>query len=496
MEERKLYSLAALAAVLTTLLLKYLLGSDIYTITAESVLLPSSYEPQPATLQISQKSGKIVDVFGGIRKDKKVGKVVSYGSSQILLPGLVDTHVHINDPGRSEWETFDTATQSAIAGGVTTLIDMPLNSIPPTTTVKALDEKKKAAAGHLHADLGFWAGSVPGNEKHLSGLLKEDGVKGFKSFMINSGVDEFRAVSPKDIERAFKELSKSANKGHNVTMLFHAESSSKKVDKAVKKAIDGRNPSEYDTYLATHPVQYELDAIRTLIMKMRRYPLINVHIVHLSAAEALPLIRQARADGLKLTVETCYHYLYFSKEDIPDGSVEHKCAPPIRDAANRDLLWKAVKDGDIDLLTSDHSPSDPLTKNIEARDFLNGWGGISSLGLGLPALYTKISTEECGHGLSLGELVEAMSTKPAILAGLHGRKGLIEKGYDADFVLFEPESEHTLSQDDLLYKHHISPYVGEHFSGRVSRTYLRGVKVFDRHLGGILDKVSRRGVIV
>ena len=189
MEERKLYSLAALAAVITTLLLKYLLGSDIYTITAERVLLPSSYEPQPATLQISQKSGKIVDVFGGIRKDKKVGKLVSYGSSQILLPGLVDTHVHINDPGRSEWETFDTATKSAIAGGVTTLIDMPLNSIPPTTTVKALDEKKMAAAGHLHADLGFWAGSVPGNEKHLSGLLKEDGVKGFKSFMINSGVD-------------------------------------------------------------------------------------------------------------------------------------------------------------------------------------------------------------------------------------------------------------------------------------------------------------------
>lgn len=189
MEERKLYSLAALAAVLTTLLLKYLLGSDIYTIIAEKALLPSSFEPQPATLQISKKSGKIVDVFGGIRKDKKVGKVINYGASQILLPGLVDTHVHINDPGRSEWETFDTATQAAIAGGVTTLIDMPLNSIPPTTTVKGLEAKKAAASGNIHSDLGFWAGSVPGNEKHLGSLLKQDGVKGFKSFMINSGVD-------------------------------------------------------------------------------------------------------------------------------------------------------------------------------------------------------------------------------------------------------------------------------------------------------------------
>lgn len=279
-------------------------------------------------------------------------------------------------------------------------------------------------------------------------------------------------------------------------MLFHAESSSKKAEKAMKKALNGRSGIEYDTYLQTHPVEYELDAIRTLLMKMRRYPLINVHIVHLSAAEALPLIRQARADGLKLTVETCYHYLYFNKEDIPDGSVEHKCAPPIRDAANNALLWKALKDGDIDLVTSDHSPSDPLTKNIDAGDFLNGWGGISSLGLGLPALYTKIDAEECGYGLSLGELVEAMSTKPALLAGLHGKKGLIEKGYDADFVLFEPESAYTLSEDDLLYKHHISPYVGHTFTGRVSRTYLRGVKVYDRHMGGVLETVGRRGVIV
>ncbi|TIB68889.1 hypothetical protein E3P77_00724 [Wallemia ichthyophaga] len=496
MEERKLYSVAALAAVLTTLLFKYLLGSDIYTITAQYALLPSSYDPQPATLQVSKKTGKVVEVFGGIRKDKKVGKLINYGPSQILLPGLVDTHVHINDPGRSEWETFDTATQAAIAGGVTTLIDMPLNSIPPTNTVKALVEKKAAATGNIHSDLGFWAGSVPGNTKHLSSLLKQEGVKGFKSFMINSGVDEFKAVSPKDIEKAFKELSKSANKGHNVTMLFHAESSNKKTEKAIKKAIDSSNPADYNTYLQTRPVEYELDAIRTLIMKMRKYPLIHVHIVHLSAAEALPMIRQARADGLKLTVETCYHYLYFNKDDIPDGGVEYKSAPPIRDAANNALLWKALNDGDIDLITSDHSPSDPLTKNIESGDFLNGWGGISSLGLGLPALYTKMSADECGFGLSLGELVEAMSTKPAILAGLHGKKGLIEKGYDADFVLFEPESAYTLSENDLFYKHQISPYIGHTFAGRISRTYLRGVKVYDRHMGGILDKVARRGVFV
>lgn len=189
MEERKLYSLAALAAILTTLLLKYLIGSDVFTITAEKALLPTSLEPQPATIQVNKKTGKIVDVFGGIRKDKKVGTVINYGSTQVVLPGLVDTHVHINDPGRSEWETFDTATQAAIAGGVTTLIDMPLNSIPPTTTVKALDEKKATTNGKLHADLAFWAGSVPGNEKELNKLLNQDGVKGFKSFMINSGVD-------------------------------------------------------------------------------------------------------------------------------------------------------------------------------------------------------------------------------------------------------------------------------------------------------------------
>lgn len=222
MEERKLYSVAALAAVLTTLLFKYLLGSDIYTITAQYALLPSSYDPQPATLQVSKKTGKVVEVFGGIRKDKKVGKLINYGPSQILLPGLVDTHVHINDPGRSEWETFDTATQAAIAGGVTTLIDMPLNSIPPTNTVKALVEKKAAATGNIHSDLGFWAGSVPGNTKHLSSLLKQEGVKGFKSFMINSGVDVRRIFlfgclitlhsrnSKQSLQRTLKRLSRNS----------------------------------------------------------------------------------------------------------------------------------------------------------------------------------------------------------------------------------------------------------------------------------------------
>ncbi|TIC32157.1 allantoinase [Wallemia mellicola] len=496
MQERNLYTFAALAAVLTTLLLKYLLGSDVFTITADKALLSTSYEFQPATIQINKKTGKILDVFGGIRKDKKVGKSIHYGSSQLLLPGLVDTHVHINDPGRSEWETFDSATKAALAGGVTTLVDMPLNSIPPTTSVKGLDEKKSAALGNIHTDLAFWAGSVPGNTKELSKLLKHDGVKGFKSFMINSGVDEFKSVSPKDIEKSFKELSKSANKGHNVTMLFHAESNSKKIDKQIKKDLAGKDSRQYETYLLTHPVVYELDAIKTLIKLMKKYPLINVHIVHLSTAEALPLIRQARADGLRLTVETCYHYLYFNSEDIPDGSVKHKCAPPIRDSENNKLLWKAIKDGDIDLITSDHSPADALTKNLEEGDFLNGWGGIASLGLGLPALHKKISEDTCENNLSLGELVEFLSHKPATLAGLGDRKGLIQKGYDADFAIFEPNSTHVLQEQDLLYKNQISPYVGEEFKGRLSRTYLRGVKAYDRYQGGVLEPSKHRGIVV
>lgn len=279
-------------------------------------------------------------------------------------------------------------------------------------------------------------------------------------------------------------------------MLFHAESNSKKIDKQIKKDLAGKDSRQYETYLLTHPVVYELDAIKTLIKLMKKYPLINVHIVHLSTAEALPLIRQARADGLRLTVETCYHYLYFNSEDIPDGSVEHKCAPPIRDSENNKLLWKAIKDGDIDLITSDHSSSDALTKNLEEGDFLNGWGGIASLGLGLPALHKKISEDTCENHLSLGELVEFLSHKPAILAGLGDRKGLIQKGYDADLAIFEPNATHVLQEQDLLYKNKISPYVGEEFKGRLSRTYLRGVKVYDRYQGGVLEPLKHRGTIV
>ncbi|TIC07214.1 Metallo-dependent hydrolase [Wallemia mellicola] len=482
-------------AGLATLNLLFSVEAKIYTILAEKAILPTSYESQPATIQVDDQSGKILDVFGGIRNDKEVGDVVKVDEKDIILPGLVDSHVHINDPGREEWEGFDTATQAALSGGVTALIDMPLNSIPPTTTIEGLDAKKDATVGRIHSDIGFWAGSVPGNEEHLEALLEQEGVFGFKSFMIDSGVDEFSSVSPEDIKMAFKELTDVAKRGKNVTMLFHAEKETKKIDEKIEKNIEGKSTQEYSTYLLTHPEEYELEAISTLIEIMKEYPDIHVHIVHLSTAKALPMIRQARADGMKLTVETCFHYLYFNSEEIPSARVEYKAAPPVRDSANNQLLWKAIKDGDIDLITSDHSPADAETKKIDKGDFLDGWGGIASLGLGFQALYTKIQK---GGGLdfSIGQLVELTSRNPAILAGFDDRKGSIKKGLDADFTIFSPDEKYVVKNEDIHYKHQISPYLGDEFIGRITQTYLRGVKVFDYSNNGLLEAEQATGKIM
>ena len=270
-------------------------------------------------------------------------------------------------------------------------------------------------------------------------------------------------------------------------MLFHAEKETTKIDEKIEKDIEGKDTQDYSTYLLTHPDEYELEAISTLIEIMKEYPDIHVHIVHLATAKALPMIRQARADGMKLTIETCFHYLYFNAEEVPKGKVEYKAAPPVRDTANNQLLWKAIKDGDIDLITSDHSPADAETKKMDKGDFLDGWGGIASLGFGFQALHTKIQNGD-GLDFSIGQLVELTSTNPAILAGFDDRKGSIKKGLEADFAVFRPNEKYTIETQDIHYKHQISPYLGNDFIGRITQTYLRGVKVFDYENGGLVEQ--------
>ena len=372
MKPNTLYTIVIISSVSLAIFFK-LLFNDTITIISPNTLLPSSLELQPATIHISKSKGKITNVKGGIRNDLRKGKVLYLNSQQWLLPGLIDTHVHINDPGRSHWEDFDSATKSAISKGVTTLVDMPLNSIPSTIDVESLNLKRTLADGNIYANLAFYGGSVPGNEKNLIHLLN-NGVKGLKSFMVNSGVDEFQMVSIKDIEKAMKSL-----KNTNATLLYHAEVDLKKSKKSKKHNVEV-DTKDYNTYLDSRPDEMEVEAIKLLIQKLRKYPNLHIHIVHLSSSKALPYIRQARADGLNLTVETCVHYLFFNAEDIPYGDVSYKCSPPIRNYENNIELLHALKHGDIDFITSDHSPSDPEVKKIEKGDFNDGWGGISGLG--------------------------------------------------------------------------------------------------------------------
>jgi allantoinase len=394
------------------------------------------------------------------------------------MPGIVDTHVHLNEPGRTEWEGFATATRAAAIGGVTTLVDMPLNSIPATTTREAFAAKRAAAAGQCAVDVGFWGGVVPGNAGELAGLVA-DGVRGFKCFLIDSGVAEFGWVGEAELAPAMAILA-----GLGAPLLVHAELAGP-ID-AAAPGLATADPRRYATYLASRPPAAEEAAI-ALVTRLCRATRARTHIVHHSAASALDQLRSARAEGLPLTAETCPHYLHFTAEAIPDGATPFKCAPPIRDAANREALWRALSDGVLDLVASDHSPCSPGLKAIEAGDFVAAWGGVSGLQLALPVVWTEASAR--GH--SLADVVRWMSAGPARLAGLAG-KGAIAAGRDADLVVFDDAAWATVTPQSIHHRHRVTPYAGETLRGAVAATYLRGQRVAEHgrtlvtDLGGLL----------
>ena len=383
----------------------------------------------------------------------------------LVFPGLVDTHVHVNEPGRTEWEGFATATRAAAAGGVTTLLDMPLNSIPPTTGVAALDAKRAAALGRCAVDTGFLGGLVPGNAAELA-PLHSAGVFGFKCFLCPSGVDEFPAISPGELREAARTLA-----ALDALLMVHAE-----WPPALERAaVTSGDPRSYATWLAGRPVGAETEAVRFLIGLARDSGL-RTHVVHVSARETLELIAAARAEGVRMTAETCPHYLGFAAEEIPAGATEYKCAPPIREARHRDGLWEALALDRLDAVVSDHSPAPAALKLREEGDFLRAWGGIASLQLRLPAVWTGARA----RGYPPERLASWLCAGPARLAGLAGRKGAIAAGRDADLVLWQPEEEFVVTENVLRHRHAITPWLGRTLAGVVEATYLRGERVYAR----------------
>jgi allantoinase len=385
--------------------------------------------------------------------------------SDAILPGLVDTHVHINQPGRTEWEGFRTATRSAAAGGYTTLVDMPLNCLPETTTVAALQAKREAAEGECFVDWAAWGGVVADNQQHILPLARA-GVLGYKCFLIYPGCDGFTMIDQKQLELALPSVAESG-----LPLLVHAELADP-IDLAMESLRDADWRS-YPTYLASRPDEAELQAIRLMIRLCRQYRF-RLHIVHLSTALALDDLRAARAEGLPITVETCPHYLHFAAENIADGATLLKCAPPIRSKANQNALWQGLRDRIIDMVVTDHSPCVPEMKRTEAGRFDLAWGGIASLSVALPVIHT-----EClRRGFTLDHLVRWMSSAPASLAGIGDQVGLLEVGRDANFILFDTETTRAVTADKLHHRHTISPYVGETLQGVVKATYLRGEPVY------------------
>lgn len=382
-----------------------------------------------------------------------------------ILPGLVDSHVHINEPGRTDWEGFETGTRAAAAGGCTMLVDMPLNCLPATTTVAAFEAKREAARGKCRVDWAAWGGVVADNQADIEAMAAA-GVLGFKCFLIHPGIDGFTMLTEPELRAALPHVARTG-----LPLLVHAELGGP-VD-AATAALAGADWRSYATYLKSRPDEAELSAIRLLVSLCREYRF-RLHIVHLSTCEGLSILRAVRAEGLPVTVETCPHYLHLAAETIADGATLCKCAPPIRSRENREKLWQGLREGVIDLVATDHSPCPPSMKKLEEGNFKTAWGGVASLSVALPLMWTEASA----RGFTLSDIARWMAAGPARLAGCHARKGRIAAGCDADFVVFEPEAEVQVTKDRLFYRHAISPYLGEKLRGSVKTTYLRGKIVF------------------
>jgi allantoinase len=429
--------------------------------------------------QIAIKSTNIITLYGMIKAlividngliqdvldyDTVIDCPVYDAGDKIVMPGVIDPHVHINEPGRTDWEGFATATKAAIAGGLTTLVDMPLNSAPVTASVAAFEEKLAVAEGQLSTNVGFWGGVVPGNTKEIVPLIKR-GVLGFKAFLTHSGIDDFPNATEDDLRKAMPIIAK-----YDLPLLVHCELTD-------DFKWPNQDPQSYADYLASRPKYWEDRAINLMISLCEEYRC-RVHIVHLSSANSIEAIAKAKKKGLPITVETGQHYLYFNAEDIRNGRTQFKCAPPIRQKANNDQLWDALRDGIIDFVATDHSPAPPELKETESGDFTKAWGGISSLQFALPVLWTAARQ----RGFTPVDIARWLSEEPAKLIGKGGHKGKIAKGYDADLVIWDAEASFKLREEMIEHKHKITPYLAETLFGVVEQTYLDGIKVFDNGL--------------
>jgi len=441
------------------------MGQNDLVIRSRRVVLPDSV----ASASVHVVRGRIAAVasFDEIPSDCEI---VEAGQDSVVMPGLVDTHVHVNEPGRTEWEGFATATRAAAAGGVTAIVDMPLNSIPATTTSAALTAKLAATNGKLAVDVGFWGGVVPGNTNEIAKLW-DAGVVGFKCFLVHSGVDEFPNVSESDLLQTMPELARLG-----ATLIVHAELPGP-IESACCASTDAAADADarnYDTFLRSRPREAENAAVE-LMIRLSRETGCRIHIVHHSSADALRMLRQAKASGVPLTIETCPHYLHFAAEDIRAGATEFKCCPPVRERANREQLWDALRDGTIDMVVSDHSPCPPELKLPVQGDFMKAWGGISSLQLRLPIMWT----EARARGFELTQLAEWLCAAPARQVGWGRQKGSIRVGSDADLVIWNPDRQFRVAPEMIHHRHKLTPYAGEVLKGVVEKTFLRGQIVYD-----------------